>query len=83
MVPSYGRINISLTPIPEKQIAGIHVAYGFSKDPYQHAEVDELILLHLEDVCVFFISAHSQKIGYLEVYILYPICIFRGMAFKC
>ena len=62
MVPSYGRINISLTPIPGKQNAAINVAYEFSKDPYQHAEVDELILLHLEDVCVFFyLCAFSEN----------------------
>jgi hypothetical protein len=61
VVPSYGRINISLTPILEKQIAGIHVAYEFSKDPYQHAEVEELILLHLEDVCVLYLCAFSEN----------------------
>ena len=71
MVPSYGRINISLTPIPEKQIAGIHVAYEFSKDPYQHAEVEELILLHLEDVCVFFnLCAFSENWISRGVYVI-------------
>ena len=77
MVPSYGRINISLTPIPGKQNAGINVAYEFTKDPYQHAEVEELILLHLEDVCVLYLCAFSENLISRGVYFIPYLYVSR------